>query len=44
LSEPEVVEEESPLVRAMNNNIKLQVARQLDENTKLKMKDEFIRL
>lgn len=28
----------------MNNNIKLQVARQLDENTKLKMKDEFIRL
>jgi regulator of replication initiation timing len=28
----------------MNNNIKLQVAKQLDENTRLKMKDEFLRL
>jgi len=44
LSEPSEIETEDPMLKAMNNNVKLQVSKLLDEQVKEKMKSELVRL
>lgn len=44
LRAPELEESETPLTKAMANNVKLQVSRLLDEEVRLKMADEYVRL